>query len=100
MTNGDNQLLLELKQALMDDANRCKLSNGETNDWKFEWTWEGISTSRDLELGWEEKRVGQALDMYIAQRSEVFLGNGVCSFDFLIQLNIHLSKSFFYSSRL
>lgn len=78
MTNGDTHLLQELKQALMDDAERSKLSDtGETNGWEFEWTWEGISTSRDLELEWEEKYVGQALDMYIAQRSELFIGNGV-----------------------
>ena len=80
MSNGDKQFLLELKQALMDDAERSKLSsyNGEaTNEWEFEWTWEGVSTSRDLDLGWEEKPVGQALDMYIGQRSELFIGNGV-----------------------
>jgi hypothetical protein len=81
MTNGDRQLLEELKQALMDDAEHSKLSNGETHrDWEFDWTWEGISTSRDLELGWEETRVSQALDMYIAQRSELFIGNGVSHF--------------------
>jgi hypothetical protein len=78
MSNGDRQLLRDLKQALLNDAERSKLSsNGETNDWKFEWTWEGVSTSRDLELGWEEKPVAQALDMYIGQRSELFIGNGV-----------------------
>ena len=76
MTNGDGELLQELKQALMDDAERSK-TPGETNDWEFEWTWEGISTSRDLELGWEEKPVGQVLDMYVGQRSELFIGNGV-----------------------
>ena len=77
MSNGDRQLLRELKQALMDDAERSKLSGGETNGWEFEWTWEGVSTSRDVELGWEEKFVSQALDMYIGQRSELFIGNGV-----------------------
>ena len=76
MTNGNGELLQELKQALMDDAERSK-TPGETNDWEFEWTWEGISTSRDLELGWEEKPVGQVLDMYVGQRSELFIGNGV-----------------------
>lgn len=76
MTNGNRELLQELKQALIDDAERSKIS-GETNGWEFEWTWEGVSTSRDLDLGWEEKPVGQALDMYIAQRSELFVGNGV-----------------------
>ena len=74
MSNGDRQLLRELKQALVEDAERSKLSSG---DWEFEWTWDGVSTSRDLELGWEEKPVGQALDMYIGQKSELFVGNGV-----------------------
>ena len=86
MSNGDRHFLQELKQALMDDAERSKLSgDGETtNDWEFEWTWEGVSTSRDLKLGWEEKPVGQALDMYIGQKSELFIGNGVrnCYFFF------------------
>lgn len=81
MTNGDRQLLKELEQALMDDAERSKFSNG---DWEFKWTWEGISTSRDLELGWEEARVSQALDMYIAQRSELFIGNGVSLFLYIL----------------
>jgi hypothetical protein len=93
MSNGDRQMLRDLKQALMDDAESSKLSpaattttsttnGGETtiNGWEFEWTWEGVSTSRDLELGWEEKPVGQALDMYIGQRSELFIGNGVSIF--------------------
>ena len=79
MTNGNRELLQELKQALIDDAERSKIS-GETNGWEFEWTWEGVSTSRDLDLGWEEKPVGQALDMYIAQRSELFVVNGVSCF--------------------
>ena len=91
MSNGDRQLLRELKQALIDDAGRSRLSSnanggggeGETmNDWEFEWTWDGVVTSRDLELGWEEKPVGQALDMYIGQRSELFIGNGVSNFSF------------------
>ncbi|KAF8799245.1 hypothetical protein BYT27DRAFT_7228035 [Phlegmacium glaucopus] len=79
MTNGDKALLQELKQALMDDAERSKMPSDETNGWDFEWTWEGVSTSRDLDLGWEEKPVGQALDMYTAQRSELFVGNGFSS---------------------
>ncbi|KAF8799240.1 hypothetical protein BYT27DRAFT_7218062 [Phlegmacium glaucopus] len=64
MTNGDKELLQELKQALMDDEERSKMPNGETNGWDFEWMWEGVSTSCDLDLGWEEKLVSQALDMY------------------------------------
>ncbi|KAF8804108.1 hypothetical protein BYT27DRAFT_7214198 [Phlegmacium glaucopus] len=37
----------------------------------------GVSTSRDLDLGQGEKPVSQALDMYTAQRSELFVGNGI-----------------------
>lgn len=99
MSNGDRQFLLNLKQALMDDAERSKkLSSdeGERNDWEFEWTWEGISTNRDLELGWEEKPVAQALDMYVGQRSELFIGNGVRK----EQINWGFEKlNFFFSSR-
>ena len=105
MSNGDRHLLRELKQALMEDAERSKLSSSDgetTNGWEFEWTWEGISTSRDLELGWEEKPVGQALDMYIGQRSELFIGNGVRIFIFIFSLTqkglklIHIIFFFFY----
>jgi len=36
-----------------------------------------ISSSRNLLLTSEEKYAGQAVDMYIAQRAEMFIGNGV-----------------------
>lgn len=36
-----------------------------------------ITTARDLELTLEEKYVAQAVDMYIGQRAEIFVGNGV-----------------------
>ncbi|KAG1835005.1 hypothetical protein DFJ58DRAFT_821029 [Suillus subalutaceus] len=35
-----------------------------------------IKSSRDLDITWEQKFVVQALDMLVAQRSEVFIGNG------------------------
>ncbi|KAF8159908.1 hypothetical protein B0H34DRAFT_422684 [Crassisporium funariophilum] len=80
MTNGDREYLKEVKKALSDDAERSKQEgSGKKDDWDFEWTWENIATSRDMELGWEEKTVGQAVDMYVAQRSEVFVGNGFSS---------------------
>ncbi|KAJ2921775.1 hypothetical protein H1R20_g15319, partial [Candolleomyces eurysporus] len=49
-----------------------------------EWPWDTdsasddlvVTTTRDLELRKEEKYVAQAVDMYIGQRSEVFIGNG------------------------
>ena len=36
-----------------------------------------ITTARDLELTLEEKYAAQAVDMYIGQRAEIFVGNGV-----------------------
>jgi hypothetical protein len=39
--------------------------------------WERVSSSRDLTLTPEQRLVGQAIDMSIAMRSEVFIGNGV-----------------------
>ncbi|KAF7325562.1 hypothetical protein MKEN_00405700 [Mycena kentingensis (nom. inval.)] len=38
-----------------------------------------IATSDDLEMTWEGQYVAQALDMYVAQRAEVFIGNGFSS---------------------
>ncbi|ESK93147.1 ATP:ADP antiporter [Moniliophthora roreri MCA 2997] len=63
MTNGKNEWLDELKSALVEDG----------------WELNGISTSRDLELTWEQKYVSQALDMYVAARAQVFVGNGFSS---------------------
>jgi hypothetical protein len=39
--------------------------------------WEHIGTSRDLRLTGEQKHNSQAVDMAIAQRAEVSIGNGV-----------------------
>jgi len=39
--------------------------------------WDSIVTSRDIRLSWEQRFVAQAVDMAIAQRAEVFVGNGV-----------------------
>jgi len=42
--------------------------------------WEGtIMTSQDLHLSNEQNYVAQAIDMAIAERATVFIGNGVCS---------------------
>uniref|UniRef100_A0A8H7XVM8 Uncharacterized protein n=1 Tax=Psilocybe cubensis TaxID=181762 RepID=A0A8H7XVM8_PSICU len=71
LTNGESGWLDEVKHALQQD----------TKEWDgIPWEWEDIATSRDLRLGWEEKPVSQALDMYVAQRAEVFIGNGVSLF--------------------
>ncbi|KAF5392178.1 hypothetical protein D9757_001359 [Collybiopsis confluens] len=70
MTNGKPPFLAQLRAALEADAlnNLSDLS-----------PWESIYTSRDLEMGWEEGYVAQALDMYVAQRAHVFIGNGFSS---------------------
>ncbi|KIY53954.1 hypothetical protein FISHEDRAFT_32195 [Fistulina hepatica ATCC 64428] len=67
MTNGERSWLQELKDAL----NRAALEEG--------FDWEGISTSRDIVLTKEQKYVAQALDMYVAQRAQVIIGNGFSS---------------------
>lgn len=71
MTNAKLPFLAQLRSALENDAfvnNPLNLP-----------PWESIYSSRDLELGWEEGYVAQALDMYIARRAEVFVGNGFSS---------------------
>lgn len=60
MTNGPIPWVEELKQAIAQDM-----------------IWEHIGSSRDLRLTWEQKFVAQALDMYVAQRAQVLIGNGV-----------------------
>jgi len=60
MTNGPVPWVDELKVAL-----------GKSGDW------DQIKSSRDLDLNWEQKFVAQALDMFVAQRAEVLIGNGV-----------------------
>lgn len=80
-TNGNKEWLAEVKQALMADAERSTApvdaSQAPEDGWAFEWHWEDVVTSRDMDLGWEEKPVAQVLDSYISHRAEVFVGNGV-----------------------
>ncbi|EDR05268.1 uncharacterized protein LACBIDRAFT_329987 [Laccaria bicolor S238N-H82] len=81
MSNGDRAWLEEVRTALKEDALsgwEVALGDGEVRIGE-PWAWDGIATSRDLQLGWEEKYVAQALDMYVAQRAEVFIGNGFSS---------------------
>lgn len=68
MTNAPLDWLSELKTALMA---------------KEEGEWEGISTSWDLQLDWEQRNLAQTIDMMIGHRSQVFIGNGVCVFPLL-----------------
>ena len=66
LTNGRPEWLAELKEALQADARASGLQ---------EWT--HIGTSRDLRLTKEQRHNAQAMDMAVAQRAEVFIGNGV-----------------------
>lgn len=61
LTNGGREWLGELKEMLE-----------ETGDWDI------ILTSRDLSLTFEQQYVAQAIDMAVAERAAVFIGNGVC----------------------
>lgn len=62
MTNAPLDWLSELKTALMADDGG----------------WEGISSSWDLKLDWEQRNLAQTVDMMIGHRAQVFIGNGVC----------------------
>ncbi|KAF8626972.1 hypothetical protein AX15_004612 [Amanita polypyramis BW_CC] len=50
--------------------------SGESN---AEETWQDVITSYDLALDSEQRYVGMAVDMAIAERAEVFVGNGFSS---------------------
>ena len=66
MTNGDNSWVEDLKEALRGPGG-----------------WEHIASNRDLGLTWEQKFVAQAVDMLVAQRAQVFIGNGVSGPEFI-----------------
>jgi hypothetical protein len=75
MTNGPVPWVEELKEAL-----------GSAGDW------EQVMTSRDLYLTREQKFVAQALDMFVAQRAEVLIGNGVSVIVCLFLLETRLTN--------
>lgn len=60
MTNGADSWVVDLREALLDLGG-----------------WGHIGSNRDLCLTWEQKFVAQAVDMLVAQRAQVFIGNGV-----------------------
>jgi hypothetical protein len=66
LTNGRPEWLEELKNALQEDATREGLDG-----------WERLGTGQDLRLTGEQKHNLLAVDMAIAQRVEVFIGEGV-----------------------
>jgi hypothetical protein len=46
----------------------------------YEDGWSHVATTQDLELTQEQKDVSMAVDMEIARKAAVFVGNGVCIF--------------------
>ena len=66
LTNGRPWWLQKLKSSLQEDARKEGVEE-----------WEHIGTSRDLPLTDEQQHNSQAVDMAVAQRAEVFIGNGV-----------------------
>jgi len=60
MTNGSPEWVEGLREALMKD-----------HPWKL------IASSLQIQGSWEQKFVASAVDMMIAQRSDMFIGNGV-----------------------
>lgn len=62
LTNGDKPWLDHLKEVLLVEGG-----------------WASVVTSKDLDLTRDEVEVDGAVDMQIAARAEVFLGNGVCA---------------------
>jgi hypothetical protein len=90
LTNGRPEWLQELKDALQEDARRERLNQ-----------WEHIGTSRDLRLTGEQRHNSQAMDMAVAQRAEVFIGNGVrhlvtCSFLLFVVRGGGMQTNFFF----
>ncbi|KAJ7513119.1 hypothetical protein B0H11DRAFT_1698042 [Mycena galericulata] len=64
---------------VMTNAPRAWLDD-LTRELRFAHTWaDGVGTSRDLELSWEVQFVSQAVDMYVGQRADMFIGNGFSS---------------------
>ncbi|KAI0768689.1 hypothetical protein BD413DRAFT_629446 [Trametes elegans] len=59
MTNGRPAYIAELKRALERVAE-----------------WDAIASSRDLVLNWEQRHVSHAVDLLVAQRAQVLVGNG------------------------
>ncbi|KAI0246304.1 hypothetical protein BJV78DRAFT_1364921 [Lactifluus subvellereus] len=68
LTNGRPWWLQKLKDSLQEDARKEGVEE-----------WEHIGTSRDLRLTDEQRHNSQAVDMAVAQRAEVFIGNGFSS---------------------
>ncbi|KAI0676131.1 hypothetical protein C8Q78DRAFT_964081 [Trametes maxima] len=59
MSNGESEWIHDLEDALREVAD-----------------WDMISSSRDVTVSWEQKYVAQCIDSLVAQRAQVFIGNG------------------------
>ena len=59
LTNDDSEWLMEVKKTMMNEG------------------WRVVKTSRDLTLNREGKEASMAVDMEIARKASVFIGNGV-----------------------
>ncbi|THV02287.1 hypothetical protein K435DRAFT_921704 [Dendrothele bispora CBS 962.96] len=79
MSNAPKMWLQQLKETLQ--------SSTGTDE-----KWEEIYTSRDLILTREQKYVSQAVDMYIAEKSQTFVGNGFSSLSSNIMM-LRMAKS-------
>ncbi|KAG8855398.1 hypothetical protein FRB96_007055 [Tulasnella sp. 330] len=99
LTNGKKEWVEELKRALMNTKEEKEVVE-EREKVEAGWPtklpgairvqpvppkpsenrpWVEVLTSKDLSLMWTEREVDQAVDMEIARRAEVFLGNGFSS---------------------
>ncbi|KAF9542941.1 hypothetical protein CPC08DRAFT_700583 [Agrocybe pediades] len=94
LTNGWPSYVKELRRALLDDgwesviasqdvedgdgARLAGSARGASNGWYDRWKWENDEQER-RGLSREERGVSVAIDMGIAQRAEVFVGNGFSS---------------------
>ncbi|KAG8757680.1 hypothetical protein FRC11_004345 [Ceratobasidium sp. 423] len=79
LTNGKPDYLAQLKADLRGDG------------------WKKISTSQDMRLNWQEMWVSQSIDMSIAQRAEVFVGNGFSTLSSNVAM-LRLSRGFSFDS--
>ncbi|PIL34076.1 hypothetical protein GSI_03787 [Ganoderma sinense ZZ0214-1] len=61
VTDGGPAYAGQLKRALWD---------------AFPGEWDSVSSSEDLVLNWEQRFVSEAVDSLVAQRAQVFIGNG------------------------
>lgn len=72
MTNGPVDWVKELKDSLQRSGR-----------------WDKITTSNELEMTSEQQYIGQAVDMAIAMRSQVFIGNGVSQSETPLALELY-----------